>query len=71
MDVKCSRDEQGNIHPVSFRSGPHEYSVEAHLDTWYGGERDVWYKVRANDGNLYVLRHNGAHWTLEAFRKVA
>ena len=71
MDVQCSPDEQGTIHPVSFRSGVHQYQVEAHLDTWYGGEDDVWYKVRANDGNLYILRHNGSRWTLESFRKRA
>jgi hypothetical protein len=71
VDVQCSHDEQGNVQPVSFRSGSHEYRVEAHLDTWYGGDYDVWYKVRADDGNLYILRYDGARWTLESFRKVA
>lgn len=56
---------------MSFRFGPAEYNVEAHLDAWYGGEHDVWYKVLANDGNLYILRHHDARWTLDAFRKVA
>jgi hypothetical protein len=71
MNVQCSCDEHGGIHPVSFRSGSHEYKVEEHLDTWYGGSHDVWYKVRADDGNLYILRHNGGQWSLESFRKVA
>ncbi len=40
------------------------------LDRWHGvGYRC--FKVRADDGNLYVLRHQESRdaWTLDAFRK--
>jgi hypothetical protein len=44
--------------------------VEELLDQWYGPD-DVFYKVRADDGNLYILRHNEREdeWSLESFRR--
>ena len=48
------------------------YSVKAVLDLWYNPE-GIFYKVRADDGNLYILRQqtstpDGA-WDLISFRK--
>ena len=45
--------------------------VEEVLDQWYGPD-DVFFKVRTDDGNLYVLRHNTSadEWTLESFRQL-
>ena len=42
------------------------------MDQWYGPD-DVFYKVRADDGNLYIMRHTAAtdEWRLESFRRVA
>jgi len=72
MDVHFGTDEHGHERPLSFRAGAHEYAVDAHLDTWYGFD-DTWYKVRASDGNLYILRHQpssaDAPWSLESFRR--
>jgi hypothetical protein len=38
-------------------------------DRWYGPDDD-WFRVRADDGHLYVLRHSRETdvWTLDAFR---
>ena len=33
----------------------HEYLVEEVLDQWYGPQ-DTFFKVHADDGNLYILR---------------
>lgn len=61
---------KGDQRPVRFQLGSHEYLVEEVLDQWYGPE-DTFFKVRADDGNLYILRHRAAsdEWTLEAFRQ--
>ena len=48
--------------------------VEEVIDQWYGPSADF-FKVRANDGNLYVLRRDRSTpegvWNLEAFRRLA
>jgi hypothetical protein len=38
---------------------------------WYGPDA-VFFKVRADDGNLYILRHRSAadEWSLECFRQL-
>jgi hypothetical protein len=47
--------------------------VEELLDQWYG-PNDSFFKVRADDGNLYILRREGSTpegtWTLEPFREL-
>jgi len=47
--------------------------VEEVLDQWYGPS-DLFFKVRADDGNLYVLRRDGSTpegtWTLESFQEL-
>lgn len=59
--------------PLCFYLRDRKYQVEEVLDQWYGLE-DTYFRVRAEDGNIYILRH--AHtgpeggWTLESFRRV-
>ena len=47
--------------------------VEEVLDQWYGPQ-DVFYKVRADDGNLYILRQQTSEpdklWDLVSFRRI-
>ncbi len=45
------------------------YEVTEVLDQWYGPGYQC-FKVRADDTNLYILRHDQTEdtWTLEAFR---
>lgn len=58
---------------MRFRFAGKEYLVEEVLDQWYGPS-DRYFKVRANDGNLYILRRDMATpdggWYLEAFRQM-
>ena len=44
---------------MRFQLGDHEYVVEEVVDEWYGPDA-TFFKVRADDGNLYILRYCGA-----------
>ena len=58
--------------PVRYRLGEHDHIVEEILDCLYGPE-DEFFKLRINDGNLYILRRSisADEWHLEPFRSVA
>jgi hypothetical protein len=64
----CKADER----PVRFRLDDRDYFVEELLDQWYGPD-DAYFKVRADDGNFYILRHTTATpegaWSLESYRR--
>jgi hypothetical protein len=69
--VECYAGYKAEQRPLRFYLRERCYEVEEVLDQWYGPE-DTWFRVRAGDGNLYVLRHSPAQedaWTLEAFRR--
>ena len=67
--VECYAGYKGDERPLRFRMGEQEYAVEDVLDQWYGPD-DIFYKVRASDGNLYILRHSSSgEWWLESFRR--
>jgi hypothetical protein len=72
LRVECYSGHKGDERPVRFQLDGHDYFVEELLDQWYGPD-DMYFKVRADDGNLYILRHHGpgsqTEWTLEAFRQ--
>ncbi len=55
LTVECYSGRKANERPVRFRLGERQYLVEAVLDQWYDPE-SVFYRVRADDGNLYILR---------------
>jgi hypothetical protein len=69
MHVQCYSGMKPDERPVSFQLDDHNYVVEELLDQWYGPE-DTYFKVRADDGNFYILRHHSKTdvWSLEAFR---
>ena len=68
--VQCYAGRKADERPVRFELGDRTYQVVEVVDQWYDPE-DTYFKVRADDGNLYVLRHRPApdEWTLEAFRR--
>jgi hypothetical protein len=70
-EVVCYSGYKGDERPVRFRLGGQDYSVEELLDQWYGPQ-DVFFKVKANDGNVYILRRGSSvpegEWSLESFR---
>jgi hypothetical protein len=57
-------------YPARFTLGDRDYVVEELLDRWYGLD-DIYYKLRAGDGNIYILRHKSGSdtWSLESFRR--
>ena len=69
--VECYSGHKADERPVRFRLNGNDYFVEAVLDQWYGPD-DTYFKVRADDGNLYILRReskpDGA-WSLESYRQ--
>ena len=71
VEVACYSGYKGDERPVRFRLGSQDYSVEEVLDQWYGPQ-DLFFKVRANDGNMYILRRGlstpEGDWSLESFR---
>ncbi len=69
LRVSCYSGTKADERPLSFQLGGQEYAVVEVVDEWYGPE-DSFFKVRANDGYLYILRHTRSdEWMLEAFRK--
>lgn len=74
LHVECYSAYKAEQRPKLFRIDQQEYRVVEVIDQWYGPQ-DAWYKLRANDGNIYILRHqtcvpDGA-WDLVSFRKAA
>jgi hypothetical protein len=71
VTVECYAGRKAEERPVKFWLDEHEYFVEEVLDSWYGPEH-VFFKVRANDGNTYILRHETSvpdgEWELVSFR---
>jgi hypothetical protein len=73
LRVECYSGYKADERPVRFRLGERDYLVKEVLDRWCG-PNDTFFKVRADDGNLYILRHserpNNDEWRLEAFRQL-
>ena len=63
--VECYSGRKADERPVRF--GERDYFVEEVVDQWYGLD-GTYFKLRADDGNVYLLRHDTAtdEWTLEA-----
>ena len=55
LEVECYSGRTADERPVRFRLEDCPYLVEEVLDQWYGPQ-GAFYKVRADDGNLYTLR---------------
>jgi hypothetical protein len=73
LKVECYAGYKADERPLRFtptRQSAPTYEVKEVLDQWYGvGYRC--FRVRADDGNLYILRHDEEHdvWTLDSFRR--
>jgi hypothetical protein len=72
VQVECYSGSKADERPIRFRLGGHEYAVKGVLDQWYGPDH-VFFNIRADDGNVYVLRHETAvpdgNWELVSFRE--
>ncbi len=73
-EVDCYAGRKADERPVRFRLGGHAYQVEEILDRWYEPGKEF-YKVRADDGNLYILSRESSVpegvWELVSFRRKA
>jgi len=73
ISVVCYSGYKADERPLRFRLGTRDYRVEEVMDQWYGPD-DLFFKVRAGDGNVYILRRHGEEaegdWTLESFREI-
>lgn len=69
--VECHAGFRGEQEPLAFWLGERRLEVLEIADRWLAtGYRD--FRVRADDGNLYVLRYHEPRdiWELEAFTRV-
>ena len=69
IQVECYSGHKPDQRPIKFWLGDVALFVESIEDQWYGPD-DSYFRVRADDGNTYVLGHNEKNdaWTLESFR---
>jgi hypothetical protein len=67
--VECYAGYRADERPLSFELRGRRFEVADVEDRWYS-PGVIYFRVRASDGNFYVLRHDeGADlWTLDAFR---
>lgn len=72
LDVECYAGRKADERPLRFRMEGKQYQVEEVLDQWYDTD-GIFYKVRADDGNLYILRQQtstpSGTWELVSFRQ--
>lgn len=72
LNVECYAGRKVDERPVRFELEGRQYLVETVPDQWYGPE-SIFYKVRADDGNLYILRQQTSipdgMWDLVSFRQ--
>jgi hypothetical protein len=68
--VECYSGHKADERPLRFQLGERWLAVEEVTDRWYDPDA-MYFRVRAEDGNIYVLRHREPEdfWTLEAFRR--
>jgi hypothetical protein len=74
VEVECYSGHKADERPVRFRLDGNDYLVEELLDQWYGLS-DTFFKVRADDGILYILSRGSSsspvgRWQLVSFRKL-
>jgi uncharacterized protein (UPF0128 family) len=73
VKVECYSGRKADERPLRFQLDGHQYLVEEVVDEWYGPD-SVFFKVRAQDGNVYILRHRSFgledEWSLESFRSL-
>ena len=67
--VECYSGHKADQRPQRFILGGQPFEVEEVQDQWYSPDA-MYFRVRASDGNYYVLRHDEVQdaWTLDAFR---
>jgi hypothetical protein len=72
IHVECYSGYRADERPLRFRLGENLLEVRELEDSWYSPAARF-FRVRANDENIYVLRHDEPQdtWTLDAYRAVS
>jgi hypothetical protein len=74
LDVECYAGRKPDERPVRFRLHGHAYVAKEVLDQWYGPDSTL-YKVRADDGDVYILRQQTSvpdgPWDLVSYRQAS
>jgi len=67
--VECYAGYRADERPLSFVLRGRTFEVAEVEDRWYSPGA-IYFRVKATDGNFYVLRHDEGLdvWTLDAFR---
>lgn len=67
--VECYSGYRADERPIRFHLGARSLEVREVKDCWYSPEARC-FRVRADDENIYVLRHDESRdiWTLAPFR---
>ena len=69
IKVECYAGYRADERPLRFELGDRVLEIESIEDRWYSQEAR-YFRVRAADGNVYVLKHDEREdvWELDAFR---
>jgi hypothetical protein len=69
ISVECYAGYRADELPLRFTLRGRLFQVADVEDRWYSPDA-IYFRVRADDGNFYVLRHDEGRdvWTLDAFR---
>jgi len=69
MSVECYSGHRADERPLRFVFRGREYEVQDLDGQWYSPDA-TYFRVRAQDGNYYVLRHDIGQdsWTLDGYR---
>ena len=67
--VECYAGFRADQRPQRFVLRGRSFEVAEVQDKWYAPGA-IYFRVRADDGNFYILRHDEVQdfWTLDAFR---
>ena len=72
IEVRCYAGHRADERPTRFTIRGRSFDVVKVEDQWYEPNA-IYFRVRADDGNHYILRHDEIQdlWTLDAFRAAA
>ena len=72
IQVQCYAGHRADQRPIRFTIRGRTFEVVTVEDQWYDPNA-IYFRVRADDGNVYILRHDEIQdvWTLDAFRAAA
>jgi len=70
LKVQSYSGHKADKRPTRFTLHGHTFEVKEQIDSWLGPDH-AYFKVRADDSNIYILKHSAQddEWSLEMFRQ--